>query len=76
MLDKSLSRVLGTLYIALSSGLSREGIEAANDVLLNVADQRGTPADEAELFRIIANCSAADGLRARPRLAAVNGEAV
>jgi hypothetical protein len=77
MIAKSTAKVLGTLYIALSTALSKTGVEMANDVLLDVANSPRTSAAEAEIYRIIAQSTGLQDvkLHERPRLELVRGGA-
>jgi hypothetical protein len=77
MIDKQTARIFGTIYIALSTGLSKSGVDMANDVLLDVANSARTPAAEAEIYRIIAQSAGVQDvkLHERPRLELVRGGA-
>ena len=54
-MDQSTARVIGGLYLALCQGLSDQGVALANDLLYTLADR--SPAEDARIFRLIANAS-------------------
>jgi hypothetical protein len=71
-MDQSTGRLLGAVYLALTQGLSQEGVELANDILYSIADQ--SPAHEARILRNIADsCSGVPD--SRPQLALIDGGA-
>ena len=71
-MDQSTGRLLGAVYLAVTQGLSHEGIELANDVLYLIADQ--SPANEARILRNIADsCSGVPD--SRPQLALIDSDA-
>jgi hypothetical protein len=53
-MDEMLMRTLGTVYLALSAGLTDEQRRHANEMLLDMAERASTPYPCAEVLRVIA----------------------
>jgi hypothetical protein len=53
-------KVIGGIYIALSSALSDEGLALANGVLYRIANDPRTPPKEAHIYNAIADSVGVD----------------
>lgn len=57
METESIAMLLGGIYVALSAGLSDEGIAAANDVLLHLAARPMATLEESRILKLIADAA-------------------
>jgi hypothetical protein len=57
MESESIALVMGGIYVALSVGLSEEGIAAANDVLRHLARRPTATLEESRILQFIADAA-------------------
>ena len=57
MESETIGMLLGGIYVALSAGLSEEGIAAANDVLLHLAARPMATLEESRILKLIADAA-------------------
>ena len=56
MESESIAMIVGGIYVALSAGLSEEGIAAANDVLMHLANCPMATLEEFAHFKADSRC--------------------
>ncbi len=78
-MDVNLTYLLGSLFIAVCTGLSEEGEQMARDVLLQAANVKSLSDYEAHILRVIATRAADEvpepARPIRPQLSVVQGGA-
>jgi hypothetical protein len=57
MESESIAMLLGGIYVALSAGLSEEGVAAANDILFHLASRPTATLEESRIFKLIADAA-------------------